>query len=90
MVARQGWCRQRGVLSRIEHVHAPLFALVLVSTASPAFAFINPDIGGQLARVLAPIITMIVGVPAFPRQWLKAVFARMSDRSLAVVSRFRG
>jgi hypothetical protein len=77
-------------MSRIEPVPALLFAVVIGSTASPALAYIDPNIGGQLAQVLAPIVTMVIGLLAFARQWLKALFARISDRLRAVVSRVRG
>jgi hypothetical protein len=77
-------------MARFRHVPALLFAVVIASTAGPAFAYIDPNIGGQLAQVLAPIVTMIIGVLAFARQWLKALFARISDRLRAAVSRVRG
>jgi hypothetical protein len=77
-------------MAQSEHVPAFAFAVVIASSASPALAYIDPNIGGQLAQVLAPIVTMIIGVLAFARQWLKALFARMSERLRAVVSRVRG
>jgi hypothetical protein len=64
--------------------------LLLLAMPVPAHAYIDPNIGGQLAQVLAPIVTMIIGVLAFARQWLKAQFARIADRARALVSRVRG
>lgn len=76
-------------MARIEHLPARVIALVIASTATPALAYIDPNIGGQLAQILAPIVTMIIGVVAFARQWLKAQLARISDRLRALVSRVR-
>jgi hypothetical protein len=76
-------------MARFEHVPARVFALVVAATASPAMAYIDPNIGGQLAQILAPIVTMIIGVVAFARQWLKALLARISGRLRALVSRVR-
>jgi hypothetical protein len=76
-------------MARIEHLPARVTALVFASTATPALAYIDPNVGGQLAQILAPIVTMIIGVVAFARHWLKALLTRTTDRLRALVSRVR-
>ncbi len=72
------------------HSRLLLLAMLLVAIPGPAHAYIDPNIGGQLAQILAPIVTMIIGVIAFARQWLKAQFDRIMARARAFVSRVRG
>lgn len=59
-------------MTRFELASAHVFALVVASTASPAFAYIDPNIGGQIAQLLTPLVTMIVAALAFARHWIRA------------------
>ncbi len=53
-----------------------LFPLLFVAT--PAFAYIDPNVGGQVAQLLTPIVTMLLAALAFARHWLKAMLGRIA------------
>lgn len=59
----------------------PLLA-VLVLLPAPAFAYIDPNAGGMLFQLLAPLFAAVVGGWLFLRRWLSAVVRRWWSRLL--------
>lgn len=52
-------------------------ALCLVLASMPAHAYIDPNAGGMLFQLLAPVLAGIVGVWLFLRQWISALARRV-------------
>ena len=56
----------------------PLVALlVLLLQPSSAWAYIDPNAGGLLFQILAPVFAGIVGAWLFLRQWIAALARRL-------------
>ena len=55
-------------------------ALLLLLTSSPAFAYIDPNAGGMLFQLLAPLVAAIVGVWLFLRRWIVDLAHRLWQR----------
>lgn len=53
---------------------------MLGTQASPAFAYIDPNIGGQIYQAIYPMIALLVGAIAFARQWIAAIWHTMVGR----------
>jgi hypothetical protein len=51
-----------------------LFALVC---SSPAFAYIDPNAGGMLFQLLAPVFAAVVGAWLFLRRWIADLARRI-------------
>lgn len=45
-------------------------ALLLLVCCSPAFAYIDPNAGGMLFQLLAPLFAAAVGAWLFLRRWI--------------------
>lgn len=45
-------------------------ALVCLTVCSPAFAYIDPNAGGLLFQLLAPLLAAVVGGWLFLRRWI--------------------
>jgi hypothetical protein len=59
----------------------PLFAALCLSLLSlPAHAYIDPNAGGLLFQLLAPIFAAIVGAWLFLRQWISQGLRRLWRR----------
>jgi hypothetical protein len=66
------------------------FILLLAGAiAAPAHAYIDPNIGGQLYQALYPILAVLLGVVAFARQWVAAIWQRTLTALRAMVGRQR-
>lgn len=63
--------------------------LFAVAVASPANAYIDPNIGGQLYQALYPILAVLLGILAFARQWIAALWHRTITAFRALVGRKR-
>lgn len=48
-------------------------ALLLIAVSEPAFAYIDPNAGGMLFQLLAPLFAAIVGGWLFLRRWISAM-----------------
>lgn len=72
---------------RSEHVRALALAFLIAIAApvAPAFAYIDPNIGGQIYQAIYPIIALLVGVVAFARQWVAAAWHALVARVKAVL-----
>lgn len=55
-------------------------ALYLALMSLPAHAYIDPNAGGMLFQLLAPLFAAVVGVWLFLRQWITALARRMWRR----------
>ena len=44
--------------------------VLLLLCCSPAFAYIDPNAGGMLFQLLAPLIAALVGAWMFLRRWI--------------------
>lgn len=59
----------------------PLFAALCMLLLSPsAHAYIDPNAGGLLFQLLAPIFAAAVGAWLFLRQWITATVRRLWRR----------
>lgn len=61
--------------------------LYILGVPAPANAYIDPNIGGQLAQILGPIVTILLGAIAFARHWVRQTFARFGAGVKAVFRR---
>lgn len=55
------------------------FVFVLIATlglVSPAYAYIDPNAGGMLFQLLAPVFAAVVGAWLFLRRWIADLFRR--------------
>jgi hypothetical protein len=57
-----------------------LAALTLVLTPGFAWAYVDPNAGGMLFQLLAPVFAAIVGAWLVVRRWISATFRRMWRR----------
>ncbi|MGM9516488.1 hypothetical protein ACS5PK_19730 [Roseateles sp. DB2] len=57
-----------------------LVGLVCLFASSGAFAYIDPNAGGLLFQLLAPVIAAIVGVWMVARRWLVDTVRRLLRR----------
>jgi len=48
-------------------------ALLLIVGSEPAYAYIDPNAGGMLFQLLAPLFAAIVGGWLFLRRWISAM-----------------
>lgn len=53
-----------------------LAAALLLIFAAPVHAYIDPNVGGQIYQALYPVIALLLGVVAFARQWVVALWRR--------------
>lgn len=62
--------------------HGRLIALtlLLIVSSSPAFAYIDPNAGGMLFQMLAPLFAAIVGGWLFLRRWISAMVRQLWQR----------
>lgn len=77
----------RPVPDDMDYSRLLLLITLLLTASGPAYAYIDPNIGGQLAQIMAPIVTMVIGLLAFARQWLKALCTRIAANARAFFSR---
>jgi len=54
--------------------------LALLLPALPAWAYIDPNAGGMLFQLLAPMFAAIVGAWLFLRRWIAAQLRRLWHR----------
>lgn len=54
-----------------------LMALVLMCLAAPAHAYIDPNAGGMLFQLLAPLFAAVVGAWLFLRRWIADLARRV-------------
>ncbi len=62
-----------------------VFALLL--TGTPAHAYIDPNIGGQIYQAIYPVLAVLLGLLAFARQWLVALWHRFTALLRSLFSR---
>jgi hypothetical protein len=66
---------------------ALVLALVLAASALPAWAYIDPNAGGVLFQLLAPLFAAVVGGWLVARRWIadacKRLWRRLTGRSEA-------
>ncbi len=55
-------------------------ALVLLVMPASAFAYIDPNAGGMLFQLLAPVFAAVVGAWLFMRRWIAAAARRLWRR----------
>ena len=55
-------------------------ALCLALVSLPAHAYIDPNAGGMLFQLLAPVFAGLVGIWLFLRQWISARARRLWRR----------
>lgn len=57
----------------------PFFAVALLALviSSPAYAYIDPNAGGMLFQLLAPVFAAIVGAWLFLRRWIADLARRV-------------
>ena len=55
-------------------------ALALLLPALPAWSYIDPNAGGMLFQLLAPVFAAIVGGWLFLRRWIAAQLRRLWNR----------
>jgi hypothetical protein len=59
-------------------------ALLLTVTSGPAFAYIDPNAGGMLFQLLAPLFAAVVGGWLFLRRWIvtmaRELWSRLTGR----------
>lgn len=55
--------------------------------ATPAAAYIDPNIGGQIYQALYPVLALVLGVLAFARQWVAAIWHRCTTVIRSLLSR---
>ncbi len=55
-------------------------ALCLALVCMPAHAYIDPNAGGMLFQLLAPLFATVIGVWLFLRQWISALLRRVWRR----------
>lgn len=60
----------------------PLLALLILGFSEPAFAYIDPNAGGMLFQLLAPVFAAIVGAWLFLRRWIVDFVHRIWRRLL--------
>ena len=59
---------------------ALLFVALLLVLPGTAFAYIDPNAGGMLFQLLAPVFAAIVGGWLFLRRWIAAQLRRLWHR----------
>lgn len=60
-------------------IHVANFFLLCVffitcGLSTPAAAYIDPNVGGQIYQALYPVLAVLIGVLAFARQWVAAIW----------------
>lgn len=55
-------------------------ALYLALVSMPAHAYIDPNAGGMLFQLLAPLFAAVIGVWLFLRQWISDLVRRVWRR----------
>ncbi len=55
--------------------------------STPAAAYIDPNIGGQIYQALYPVLAVLLGVLAFARQWVVAIGHRLATLIRSLFSR---
>ena len=76
-----------GLTKRVFSRQRTISLLLAASIASPAFAYIDPNIGGQIYQALYPILAVLLGVVAFARQWIAAIWHRFATAVRSLFSR---
>jgi hypothetical protein len=61
--------------------------LMACGFATPAAAYIDPNIGGQIYQALYPVLALLLGVLAFARQWVAAIWHRCTSVIRSLLSR---
>lgn len=58
---------------------SPILAIALLALTSsgPAFAYIDPNAGGMLFQLLAPVFAAAVGAWLFLRRWIAGLARRI-------------
>jgi hypothetical protein len=54
----------------------PLLTMLWLILADPAYAYIDPNAGGMLFQLLAPVLAAIVGGWLFLRRWISEIVRR--------------
>ncbi len=69
----------------------PMIAVLALSLglASPASAYVDPNIGGQIYQMLYPLFAIVLGVFAFFRQWLVLLWRNLKSFVSNALSRLR-
>jgi hypothetical protein len=67
-----------------------LMALPLLATAGPAYAYVDPNVGGQLWQAIYPVVAVALGALAFARQWLAHLARRVSGALRGLFARTDG
>jgi hypothetical protein len=55
--------------------------------STPAAAYIDPNVGGQIYQALYPVLAVLLGVLAFARQWVVAIWHRFATVLRSLFSR---
>ncbi|WP_057301053.1 hypothetical protein [Pelomonas sp. Root1217] len=58
----------------------PVALALLLLSCTPAFAYIDPNAGGMLFQLLAPLFAAIVGGWLFLRRWISEVVRQIWSR----------
>jgi len=57
-----------------------VIAVACLVLCSPAYAYIDPNAGGMLFQLLAPVFAAIVGAWLFLRRWIADLFRRLMHK----------
>lgn len=60
---------------------------VCLCAATPAAAYVDPNIGGQIYQAIYPVLALLLGVLAFARHWATALITRVVQRARAILRR---
>lgn len=59
------------------HRYPIAIALLVLMTSTPAYAYIDPNAGGMLFQLLAPVFAAVVGAWIFLRRWIADLARRI-------------
>ena len=57
--------------------HTLLVLIALIASSGPAQAYIDPNAGGMLFQLLAPVLAALIGGWLFLRRWIADVARRL-------------
>jgi hypothetical protein len=64
-----------------------LLVLTWLSVGLPAFAYIDPNAGGFLFQLLAPLFAAVVGVWVFLRRWITGAGKALWQKIIGTITR---
>jgi len=64
-----------------------VFFVIVLGFSTPAAAYIDPNTGGQIYQALYPVLAVLLGVLAFARQWVAAIWQRFATVIRSLFSR---